>query len=292
MQATGNRVFGNFIGTTSVGPLNIPFQVSNGHCGVFVEEGRQNLIGGTSAEEANWIAGNRLSGVDILGSTVKGSLAGEKNEVIGNFIGVAPGPIQGVGNGFAGVLIRAASGVLVGGPQESSGNIISGNQVGVEVLESTLVRIQGNYIGTDSGGTRPAANRSGGVKLTNSEDCLVGGSDAGLGNLISGHKGTQFETGYGVRIEGGRGHKIQGNRIGTDHTGSSNTALVPGDLGNDIGVEIVDSPGNVVGPLDSELGLEDPTKAIAARNLISGNQTGIIHNVDIDWGIIFIVEHY
>jgi hypothetical protein len=72
--------------------------------------------------------------------------------------------------------------------------------------------VLGNRIGTDASGTRALANENGGMYLDGSDN-TVGGTSAGAGNLISGNRI------YGVAVAGSR-NQFQGNRIGTDATGT------------------------------------------------------------------------
>src|SRR5262249_12250360 len=83
---------------------------------------------------------------------------------------------------------------------------------------------------------------------------LIGGTAAGDGNLISGNVGA------GVVVSGNY-NVVQGNRIGTDVTGTAA-------LGNDTGVSVSGS-GNTIGGT-----------VAAARNVISGNKnSGIVISV-------------
>src|SRR5690606_33743441 len=82
--------------------------------------------------------------------------------------------------------------------------------------------IEANFIGTDVTGTAAAdassptvPNTHWGIVITNSPGNLIGGTDAGAGNLISGIRGT------GIYVSGSQSinNVIQGNWIGTDVTG-------------------------------------------------------------------------
>ena len=90
--------------------------------------------------------------------------------------------------------------------------------------------VAGNLIGTDFTGTHALGNGSGGVAAAvfgpNLGQIIVGGSEAGAGNLISGNGGAGVTSRNGV---------VQGNFIGTDVTGK-----LP--IGNAVGVA---ASGNV-----------------------------------------------
>ena len=76
--------------------------------------------------------------------------------------------------------------------------------------------VQGNYIGTNATGT--AALGGQGVALTfDSGNCLIGGTGAGEGNLISGNAA------FGIQINSDD-NTVCGNFIGTNAAG---TGLVP-----------------------------------------------------------------
>jgi hypothetical protein len=126
-----------------------------------------------------------------------------------------------------------------------AGNLISGNSLYGIIAHGLGNVIQGNFIGTDATGTRAVGNGSHGVFLETAFLYLVGGTDAGAGNLISGNGGS------GVFIgSSGSGNLVQGNRIGTDIGGSQ-------PLGNaQDGVHVLDvnSGNNTVGGEDPGTG--------------------------------------
>ena len=63
--ATGNKVQGNYIGTSVAGDTRL----ANGNAGVRVSDASNNTIGGTTAGAGNIISGNGSDGVEILGSS-------------------------------------------------------------------------------------------------------------------------------------------------------------------------------------------------------------------------------
>jgi len=109
--------------------------------------------------------------------------------------------------------------------------------------------IQGNYIGTDPSGNVASGGYEG--IAIQSVGNLIGGTSPGAGNLISGNTS-------GIVIEGGGQNIVEGNRIGTNASG---TAAV----GNEDGVVLTDyTVANSIGSPASGVG-----------NLISGNSIGI-----------------
>jgi titin len=109
---------------------------------------------------------------------------------------------------------------LIGGTAAGAGNLISGNKgFGVIVVDPDSNRnvIQGNLIGTDVTGTADLGNSSVGVVIgAGASNNMVGGTEAGARNLISGNDSA------GVHIDtvGSTGNLVQGNYIGTDITGT------------------------------------------------------------------------
>lgn len=184
---------------------------------------------------------NAVRGLIILNFREDGlEFSGDQNLVEGCLIGLDPG-LGARGNSGSGIsLIGTASGNLIGGGEPRARNILTGNLIqNVELASSTgMNRVIGNYIGTNPDGSAlaPTAATLTGVLILNSPDNLIGGSAAGEGNVIGGHKGA----GILIRQSGATGNRIMGNRIGTDATG-----LLP--VANVDGVSLANAPGNRVG---------------------------------------------
>jgi parallel beta-helix repeat protein len=243
LGSTGNVVQGNHIGTNAAGGAALGL---NGD-GVLINLGSaNNTIGGTAPGAGNLISGN-TNGVEIddAGST--------GNVVLGNRIGTDVTGTVALGN-FIGVYIaNGAAGNTIGGTTAAARNVISGNVDGVfDAVGATTASqgnlIQGNYVGLNAAGAAALPNTEDGVDPGNYD--TVGGTAPGAGNVISGNG--RFGVGFN-----GDYITVQGNRIGTDATGTYA-------LGNNWGIIASNSLGNLIG---------GPT--IAARNVISGNNTGI-----------------
>ena len=244
-NACYNVVNNNFIGTDITGMKAI----SNALAGVFIQ-GSTNTIGGTlkNGIGGNVIAGNGQQGILLKGTN--GSASG--NLVIGNFIGVDVTGTNGLGNG-AGIEITGASSNQIGGTSSSQRNVIStNNSYGVYLLGTGTSGnlIEGNYIGTDSSGTKSLGNINEGIHAEAVTNNTIGGAVAGAGNLISGNL-------RGIWLTNAGGFVIQGNIVGLNAAGTAalkNTAegilLEPAIATNWIG----------------------GTNALA-RNVISGNGT-------------------
>ena len=119
--------------------------------------------------------------------------------------------------------------------------------------------IEGNYLGTDAGGTTPSGCSSHGILIENeAHDNLIGGVGLdvdNVGNLLS----ASGQCGIRIR-DASDGNEVQGNYIGTDVTGGSG-------LGNsESGVDIKGEGSN------NDIGGEN----YGEGNLVSGNgETGI-----------------
>ena len=240
---TGNILQGNLIGTDVSGAAALP----NGADGVRILGGATHtLIGGTEDGARNLISGNTYIGVSIWDTGTS------DNIVQGNTIGTDLTGTQPLGNSADGVSI--ASGAT---NNHISGNLISANgTTGVRIADpdTTGNKVQGNFIGTDVTGTSPLRNIIGIWVTEGAADNLIGGTEDGARNIVSGNL-------YNVGLGGGSGatgNTVQGNYIGTDRSGS--VALA----NSGAGVFIYDNGS------DNLVGGTEP----GAGNLISGNTFG------------------
>jgi CSLREA domain-containing protein len=230
VAATGNRVVGNYIGTDLTGSVVLP---NTGVAGVHIDGAPDNEIGGTLVEERNIISGNG-DGIFVSGGNATGNL------IRGNYIGTDAAGTVALGNDGQGVFI-SAPGNTIGGTTSGAGNVISGNaEAGIRISDvgATGNVVEGNYIGTDAGGSVKLGNGFG-MSLSQALN-TVGGTIAEARNVISGN-------GIGIVIEGSdaANNVIQGNYIGTDAAGSA-------DLGNDQhGINIhTNASNNTIGGTD------------------------------------------
>ena len=235
-QGGGHAILGNQIGLAADGTTRL-----GNFDGILLSSTTNVQIGGTEVSEWNTISGSARYGIGIEASS---------NTIIqGNRIGTDRDGMVAVPNGLAGVeLIGYATDTLIGGIDPGAGNLISGNPYGVRISGSGLTertRIEGNWIGTTVSGDAPLANGVGVQVLAAGgslvDDLLIGGSEPGAGNVISGN------TEAGIHVIGTADDEnvsIEGNRIGTDPSGEF---AVP----NGIGVLIEDAIGVVVGGTES-----------------------------------------
>jgi hypothetical protein len=198
-----NVVEGNYIGTDITGNTG---GLSN-QIGVVVS-GEYNTIGGTTAAARNIISGNESGGVDIISSTASSLNTGLGNVVVGNYIGTDPSGTRAVPNDYGIRLLLAAHDNTIGGTLPGEGNLISGNEAGID-LEHTSGNnlIQGNLIGTDKTGGAGLGNGYGIIMADDPSNNTIGGTASGAGNTIA------FNGHYGVDVDGGSGNSILGNSI-------------------------------------------------------------------------------
>ncbi len=234
--STGNRLLGNFIGTTPSGTV----ARGNG-TGVLLDGASFNTVGGTAPGARNVIAGNRSYGVKILGISAEG------NRLQGNCIGTDVSGTVSLGfTSEAGVLIDGAPTNVVGGVEPGARNVISGhnNSTGVVIRGTGAAAnaVLGNYIGTSADGRAALPNLGAGVSIDGAPNAVVGGAGPGAGNVISGN------TNYGVVIgPGTSGCRVEGNLIGTGANG-----IIP--LGNGVGVWVLQAINTRVGGLAAGAG--------------------------------------
>lgn len=158
--------------------------------------------------------------------------------------------LVGPGAGGSGLQLR-------GGDSTVRGLIINrfNNSAAININTGNNNRVEGCFLGTDANGTAKFADESReGVSINASTGNVVGGTTPAARNLISGHR----LNGINIFGSGAGNNLVQGNLIGTDKTGA--VALGNGQAG----VSISGFSGNVVGGTTA-----------AARNIISGNNTGL-----------------
>jgi parallel beta-helix repeat protein len=239
LGGTDNRALGNLIGTNASGVAALPNEV-----GIAIKSARGIEIGGSDTRARNIISGNTKSGVLITGNSAT------SNNVTGNFIGTDMRGKNSIPNQI-GVAIHASNNVI-GGASNGARNVISGNrQTGVVIERGQHNQIKGNLIGIDAAGTLAVPNATG-IEIHEGALNVVGGTEPGAGNTISGNSKT------GLLVHGGGSNLIEGNKIGTDIDATVT-------IGNRHGVVLYGSQENVIGGVHRRAG-----------NVISGNSvTGL-----------------
>lgn len=246
-----NTIQGNYLGTDVTGTVDR----GNTFHGVAVSNGSSgNLIGGSLANQGNLIAGNDLNGINLSNSSTTGNI------VAGNIIGLNAAGTSDLGNSFIGVAITQGANANIIGTSGTGRNIISGNdQYGIRIVETGSDNnvIQNNIIGMNGAGTASIANSADGIRIESVgvlSGTVIGGTTAGLGNVISGNGAN------GIQIRNGvTNTTIAGNIIGLNAAGTAPHANIG------VGIYVLDSDNNVIGGT-----------VAAARNVIAAHpDTGI-----------------
>ncbi len=266
--ATGNKMTGNYIGTTASGTA-----ILANLYGVLIDSGPSNTIGGTTAGERNLISGNTNYGIFLSGSTATG------NKVTGNYIGTNAGGTAALANGD-GVYLSSAPSNIIGGTTIGECNLLSGNTTGVLLFGSgtTGNTVTGNYIGTAADGATTLANNTG-VIISGASNNIIGGTAAGTGNIIA-HNSTD-----GVYLAGTTttGNSVRGNSIYANGTTT-----------NDLGIDLVGTDGvnaNDVG--DADTGPNNlQNYPVLTSSLTSGGNTIITGSLNSAASTAFTLDFY
>ncbi|MCA9000146.1 MAG: hypothetical protein KDA80_24325, partial [Planctomycetaceae bacterium] len=211
-----NRIAGNYIGLDVTGGKDL----GNIWSGVAIGDGAQLNVVGTNrdgngdASEGNVISGNGFDGVSLFGSNTA------TNFVLGNLLGTDASGTVAIGNSN-GILLRdGAEGGVIGGPDPTDRNVISGNRSdGIELRNTGPlgVTIWGNFIGTDITGNSPLPNGQHGILLQGpTSQNGIGGTLPELRNIISGNQ----QDGIHLAGTGSDENNLFGNFIGVSFAGT------------------------------------------------------------------------
>ncbi|HEV8606245.1 MAG TPA: hypothetical protein VGQ99_12805 [Tepidisphaeraceae bacterium] len=263
LQDTGaidNIVRGNYIGLRADGSAGL----GNQDDGVDINSTSNNIIGGTEAGAGNVISSNASDGIEIAADINRFAGNSTANLVQGNFIGTnaagtlaRPNAVNGIRiventcmidvNPACAGLTSSVQNNTIGGAVAAARNIISGNGAnGIHIIgaNATANLVHGNYIGTDITGALALANFGSGVAISGGSNNIIGGTTAGVGNVISanGSDGVTISSLLTVvPVSIASANTVQGNLIGTAANGSNA-------MGNaHAGVHIIDSSSNVIG---------------------------------------------
>jgi CSLREA domain-containing protein len=171
--------------------------------------------------------------------------AGGGNTIQGNFLGTNPAGTATSGNGY-GVFVFVSDTNTIGGLHAADRNIISGNQVGVDISTGNGNLVQNNFIGTNAAGNAALGNNStspcgcGAVRVHGTADNNTIGGLGQARNVISGNSqhGVEISTNDSTHIP--THTKVQGNFIGTGILGNplgngGSGVLLNGIVGSTIG---------------------------------------------------------
>ena len=279
--ATGNLVSGNDIGTNAAGTS----AVGNGS-GVVVDAS-SNTIGGTSAGSANVISGNVGTAGTGAGVELEGTAT--SNVVEGNLIGTNPQGTAALNSTFEfsngyGIYLGSqgdtssdnVSADTIGGTVAGSGNLISGNFLGI-AGNVTLSLIAGNTVGLGANGTTSIPNSAGILLGVNAS--TIGGTTASARNLVAGSSALFGGTGTGMDLTGD-GDVVEGNYVGltaggVSATGSANVVGMALQLTDSTIGGTVNGSGNVIsGNLSDGITIGDSIGGTLAL-AVFGNTIGV-----------------
>ncbi|PIW37044.1 MAG: hypothetical protein COW24_02150 [Candidatus Kerfeldbacteria bacterium CG15_BIG_FIL_POST_REV_8_21_14_020_45_12] len=223
--AAGNGTYGIYLygpGSVTVGTESAPNTiVNNGAAGILIENPmsdadivvQYNYIGTSSSP-------NQGPGITVDTTSADTSVTLEANEIIGNDDGQATahgillnevfGTTEINGNAITsnsgnGLEVVDSSWVKI------SNNFVGSNIYGVRISGSTSLKVANNYIGVLSDGTTAAANTAGGVLITESSSGVIIGATISAGrNIIVNNAGD----GVHVDAEARSSNLILNNYIG------------------------------------------------------------------------------
>ncbi|MBW2702716.1 MAG: CSLREA domain-containing protein [Deltaproteobacteria bacterium] len=246
---------GNYIGVDASGSSAQPNQWGIEFCGA------NHVIGGPSPADRNVISGNTNVGISA-------ACQNPNISIIGNYVGTDATGTFAIANGF-GIFLGVSGAGRSNWTIEN--NLISGNTTGGLNFGGVGGFVIGNYIGTDVSGTFAIPNGgSYGAVVSWSEGAgsgpVVGGTEAGEGNVISGNLGTGLLAALNI--------VVMGNYIGTASDGISPLS----NTGNGIRVMNLDvtiggtapGAGNVIA-YNTLAGIDCNGETIIRRNSIFSN---------------------
>jgi hypothetical protein len=245
------------------------------------------IVPGNAAHTAEWLNANAGGAVSLREAIIAANNTAGANTITFNIAGAGVQTIN-VGSalptitdtlvldgssqtGYAGLPLIELNGGYLGSNVsglvlDADNSVIRGLAInrftgdGIQVLAGASGNlIVGNFLGTDATGTQARGNFNAGVQLLGPGN-TVGGTAPGEGNLSSANS-------HGVMLAfGGDGNTVQGNRLGTDVTGTLA-------LGNAYGVFIVGgADDNLIG--GTAAGAGNTVAFNTAQGVLVGNGSG------------------
>lgn len=214
--ASGASILGNYIGLAPDGVTDF----GNGGNGLQVINATNLYIGRDAADSVhgrNVISGNGLAGI-IFQNTGTISTA----FIEASYVGTNAAGTAAVLNGADGIKVEGGAGVVIGGVDANSRNVISGNfSNGINLDNVNGAMIQGNYIGTNAAGTAGVANGVSGILLTNGTVNTVIGFPYSAVINDTRRNIINFNTLNGIRLNGAttQANTIRGNFVGPNNGG-------------------------------------------------------------------------
>jgi CSLREA domain-containing protein len=230
-----NTIQGNKIGTDASGTAVIGL-----FNGIRIISSKNNVIGGADSGAHNLVSGCGKFAIQITSS---GDSDTDDNQVIGNYIGTDITGLNALMNG-TGVHVDKANGTIIGGTESGAGNLISANDIGIDLQDEAIdTLILNNRIGVKADGG-PRSNFRFGIRLSGAGNMnnQVGGIAANEGNIIA-YNGWHDEASGILIVNGAKNNPLRGNsilyngyyattapyRLGIDLGGTGEDGVTPND---------------------------------------------------------------
>jgi len=164
--ALNNQILGNYIGTTADGMSRVTAWGDEGtdEYGVYLHSGDSTTIGGASAAHGNVIAGNDYGIFVDPGATA--------TKILNNKIGTNKDGTAALRQEYG---ITALASVMIGDGVTPGHNVVSGNDVGIQVSGGVVASIFDNRIGLTADGNSPLGNIDG-ISLWSSAAVTIAGN--------------------------------------------------------------------------------------------------------------------
>jgi hypothetical protein len=253
--AYSNSVYGNYVGTDGAGVGAL----GNGADGIYLSNAGSNMIGGSSAGQANVICGNAYAGISING--------GQTTTVTGNLVGVNAVD-QPLGNHHEGIYVNGSGNLL------TANTTVANSFCGIALVDPNNSGNNGNvvqnsYVGVliNGNSTTSMGNTREGIYITSRNNFLQN-------NVISGNG----ISGITLSGSGAQGNTIITNRIGCD---LASTAAVPNPVGVWLNTGAHDNyiggtgTGNFISGNSGNGVLIDYNGGISPKNTVAGNYIGL-----------------
>ena len=209
--SNNNTIAGNYLGLDVTGTVHLP----NAGNDFALFDSTGNTFGGIASGARNVAAGNTDAGLAQVGLSIDPfdppNTSPTGNVIAGNYIGTDATGNVAFGTASVAVYMESASNNTIGGAG-AAGNVIGGGALGnVRIVGGVLGAsgnvVSGNSIGIGAGGTTPLPTAHNGVRV----------SHGASGNTLQDNviANSTFH-GVLVRSDAGSGNRITGNRISSN----------------------------------------------------------------------------
>lgn len=234
-NSSSNMVKGNTIGISTAGDLD----KGNVADGITLNNGNNNVIGGTSANERNVISGNNQDGIRLTNGS-------DGNTIQGNYIGTRLDGTGKLANSDDGIEVNGSDDNVIGSNSTANGrNVIGGSgDHGILLNNAESNDVWGNYIGVAVDGSGDIGNTNNGIILTNagSLNNAIGWTNNTGRNVIN-HNGKS-----GIELfQAGSGNIIRRNLIGRNETPARSTSAAAPAANAQHGIFVNNTNGTQIG---------------------------------------------